>query len=200
MHLKSSKSILAAVLAAVLISGCNEHGDTGAPATASPAAGAPASANEPARASVPASAQFAEAKDTAESIKAMTETPTCSLENVVTLADNSTNSGDAPNSYKVQKGKAYKLIGFATNSQAGTVPKAIRLTLVGNKVYALDAVTGSERPDVGTYFKNPALATAGYQADAAFDDVAPGEYSVIAIETDGAAPVACPTHQIINVL
>ena len=189
----TAASAISCLLLAGLLASCSEQGTTSAPAAAGDA---PAAA---VRASVPAEAQFKAAADTAEALKAMTQTGACSLENVVNMADNSLNPGDVPNSYKVGTGNAYKMIGFATNVDAGTVPKTIRIVLSGAQVYSIDSVTGSERPDVATFFKKPALANAGYQADAAFDDVAPGEYSVLLIETDGPAPIACPTHQTITI-
>lgn len=179
------------------LAGCNERGTTTAPS------GEPGSSMAPsapvARAPVPATAQFSVGTETTDSLKAMTETAACSLENVISMADNSPNPGDAPNSYQAEKGKAYKMIGFATNKDAGTVPKTIRIVLAGAQIYGLNSVTGSERPDVANFFKVPAFSTAGYQTDAAFDDVAPGDYNVLVIETDGQTAVSCPTHQTITV-
>ena len=54
----------------------------------------------------------------------------------------------------------------------------IRLLLAGTSSYAISTPTGGARPDVASYFKVPAFANAGFQADAAFDHVAPGQYRV----------------------
>lgn len=121
---------------------------------------------------------------------------TCSLENVITLSTNSENFGEK-NSYNVNKGIAYKLIGFATNSEKGVVPKEIEIVLVGGGVYSLGASTGLERPDVAKYFNNSNFGSAGYQVDVMFDGIEVGKYAVLAI--DVASQSACPTHQTINV-
>ena len=145
---------------------------------------------------VAAKAQFSASKENSQSLAAMKAAGTCSLENVVTTADNSTNHG-SKNNYAVRKGKAYKLIGFSTNVEKGAVPKSIVMLLVGAESYAINATTGLERPDVATYFKVPALASAGYQIDAGFDVVNPGEYADFVL--DEKERIACPTHQTITV-
>jgi hypothetical protein len=203
LHLKKTALLSALLMGTLALSACGGKKDEFAAEPPAPganpadvAAPAAAAGAAVARAEVPAGAQFALDARTEQEIVAMKETAACSLENIVTMADMSTNAGSAPNSYSVTKGKAYKLIGFATNKDTGSVPANIRLTIVGPKVYAIDTVTGSNRPDVATYFKVPAFANAGYQADAAFDDVEPGEYRVFAIEKSASGDaIACPTHQ-----
>jgi hypothetical protein len=202
LHLKKTALLSALLLGTLALSACGGKNDDFAAEPPAPGSNpadvaAPAATGAPvARAEVPAGAQFALDKSTEQDIVALKETAACSLENIVTMADMSTNAGSAPNSYSVTKGKAYKLIGFATNKDTGSVPANIRLTIVGPKVYAIDTVTGSTRPDVADYFKVPAFASAGYQADAAFDDVEPGEYRVFAIEKSASGEsIACPTHQ-----
>lgn len=187
-------------LSTVLLVGCGGKGSGSvAPDSTANRAATEVAPQAPARASVPAGAQFAVATETPESLLAMTESAACSLENVMSIPDNGVNPGDVPNSYKTRKGKAYKMIGFAINKDSGTVPTTIRLVLVGAQVYGMNTVTGSERPDVGTYFNNSTFSNAGYKADAAFDEVVPGDYRVMVLKTDGATPVACSTHQTISI-
>jgi hypothetical protein len=143
--------------------------------------------------------EFALSKETPESVLAMAPSGVCSLENVRSVSDNTSNSGSAPNSWKVRKRNAYRLFGFAVNKAQGTVPPTIRLLLVGKKVYELGAPTGFDRSDVAISMKAPAFARAGYESDAAFDDVDPGDYQVIAVQTEGGRALACPTGQTITV-
>jgi hypothetical protein len=147
---------------------------------------------------VPGKEEFVTAKESLGSIETMRKIGTCSLENVVTVADGRTNFG-GKNAYVVKRHTRYKLIGFATNSERSTAPKAIRLLLVGIEVYSIDAVTGFERPDVATYFKASAFRTAGYQVDAYFDSVLVGEYATFVLGLDGGEQVLCPTHKTITI-
>lgn len=141
---------------------------------------------------------FAVASESNQFIAAMKTVGTCSLENIVTIANNSTNFG-TKNNYSVKKNIAYKLIGFATNTELSAVPKSIRMMLVGSQTYSLNGTTGLDRPDVAAFFKSPSLTTAGYQIDAEFNNVKPGEYVIFILLTDAAAPIACPTHQTVTV-
>jgi hypothetical protein len=143
--------------------------------------------------------EFALSKETPESVLALTTSGICSLENVRSVSDNTSSPGSAPNSWKVRKRNAYRLFGFAVNKAQGTVPPTIRLLLVGKKVYEIGAPTGFDRSDVATSMKMPAFARAGYESDAAFDDVDPGDYQVIAIQTATGQSLACPTGQTITV-
>lgn len=161
-----------------------------------PASDAPAAPDAaPARAIVPDGGQFALDDQGAEAVLALKVGATCSLENLVSMTDGQPSPGPAANTYLAKRGNAYTLVGFATNAESGTVPATVRVLLLGAEVYGVDARTGFARPDVAEYFKVPAFATAGYQAVAGFDDVAPGEYRVFVLEADGPAPVACPSHQ-----
>lgn len=187
-------------LALVLLLGaCSERP---APGTALPGSGAaPSAASAPAPATVPMppSAQFHAITD-AGALLALPASGTCSLENTVNLVDNSPSPGAEPNSYAVLKNGGYKLIGFATDSDAGTVPATIQLLLHGqDSSYVLAGATGSERPDVAAFFKKPGMTGAGYQLDAAFAGVAPGAYEVYVVKGEGAARALCPTHQMLSV-
>lgn len=183
--------LLAIAFSITALTGCGRD-DKFADQPAAPTTATVAAVAE--RAAVGPEGQFASSDDSAKGIDARTPSPTCSLENVITIADNSLNPGDAPNTYSVDKGKLYKLIGFATDKEAGKVPKSFRMMLLGDHVYSIKGATGAKRPDVATFFKVPGFADAGYQIDAAFDDVEPGSYRVVVLR-DGQDDRACPTFQ-----
>jgi hypothetical protein len=188
---------------ALALGACQKSDDTAAqspvPGSDDAAPAAPAAEAAAARADVPADAQFASEDTSLADVQSMKEIATCSLESALDLASGAQSAGSAPNSYLVARGTHYKLSGFATNKDAGSVPANIRLLLVGAQSYAIAAHTGADRPDVASYFKTPAFAKAGYQADAAFDDVAAGDYEVFAIMGEGNDGLACPTHQTLTV-
>lgn len=144
---------------------------------------------------------FQSSSETASSIAAMPSHGTCSLESVVSQADNQASPGDYPNTYKVQRGQRYHMVGFATNKDKGSVPEQAEFLLSGLRSYVTPLTTGGPRQDVADYFQVPAFANAGYTLDIGFSDVAPGEYSVYVIERgpDGAGN-ACPTHQSLTVV
>jgi hypothetical protein len=138
--------------------------------------------------------QFKVALEDLKVLEDLQKSGTCSLENVVTKADGSSNFGDK-NNYLVRDGIEYKLIGFSVLESSMRVPNSMKILLVGSKIYSLDVMGGLERKDVGRYFKNSNFDNSGYQADAGFNNVNPGKYNVIFLN-DG---VNCPTHQTINV-
>jgi hypothetical protein len=140
------------------------------------------------------SIQFKVATHDLKALEDLQKSGTCSLENVVTKADGSSNFGDK-NNYLVRDGVEYRLIGFSFLQSSMRVPNSMKIILVGSKIYSLDVIGGLERKDVGRYFKNSNLDNSGYQLDAGFNNVNPGKYDVIFIN-DG---VYCPTHQTISV-
>ncbi len=174
-------------LAGVVLTGCSGQPDQyiGKPGAVSTGPGQDAAADV---------AQFADIGMAADALLAMPVGATCSLESVVSMANGQPSPGETPNSYLARRGSAYRMIGFATNSQSGTVPASVRIVLLGGTAWGIEARTGLERPDVADYFRVPAFSSAGYQADAGFDDVPPGEYRVFVIGTDGSTEVACPSH------
>lgn len=140
--------------------------------------------------------QFSDYQDVT-GLSALKKVGVCSLENVISVSDGSNHPGTSANSYQVTRDAAYKLIGFATDKEAGRVPVKIKMVLIGARTFALDAVTGRDRPDVAKFFKIPALHDAGFQVDASFDQVPVGSYDVSILEMD--SNTICPTHQTIKV-
>jgi hypothetical protein len=182
----------APIAAMLLLAGCGNGGDSQTQASApAPAASSQASASKVEAAQHVG--QFAE-DGTLSSLAGLKTISVCSLENVVSTSDGAQNPGDAPNSFKVKKGASYKFIGFATDVAQARVPAKIKLVLSGGaKNFSRSTETGGSRPDVAAYFKQPALANAGYQLDAVFDQVPAGTYEVVVVDAE--ANAACPTHQ-----
>lgn len=190
----TTKYALTALSLSLLLAACGER-----PAQNAATGGAPAPAADSAAPAAPTGPQFASAED-ADALAALEARATCSLENVVDAATQTPSPGTEPNTYRVSRGSSYRLIGFATDSEAGTVPSGMQLMLKGpGGAYTLPAQGGLERADVATFFKKPGLANAGYQADAGFANVQPGAYEVFAVNTFDGSRVLCPTHQSIIV-
>lgn len=190
-HFRLSTAAVAVFAAA--LAGCGERpaADTAAPATpAAEAAAAPAAPTGP---------QFVVTAD-APALLALESKGTCSLENLVDMATQAPSAGAEANTYRAARGATYRLIGFSTDSEAGTLPGTVEVLLHGPATaYTVAAQAGLERKDVAEFFKKEGLANAGYQADAGFANVQPGRYDVYAINTFGDARVICPTHQAIVV-
>jgi hypothetical protein len=150
-------------------------------------------------ASIAPEKEFAPSGETAQNVAAIPESGICSLESVLTSADNTSNPGDVPNSWTVGRGELYRLYGFVINKQQESVPARITLLMVGARVYQRDAATGSPRPDVAAAYNLPAFAKAGYECETGFDAVAPGKYEVFGVHTAGDRRLVCRTFQTITV-
>ena len=150
------------------------------------------------RAIVESDRQFAIAGESAEALLALPQFD-CSLENVRTVSNNSSHPGEIPNSWKVEKGETYEVSGFAINRAQGSVPRAIRLVLIGKSVYSVAAETGVGRPDVAQYFASGSFLRAGYSSEVAFDDVPVGDYQVVVTQTEGSRALVCRTFQTISI-
>lgn len=180
---------------------CSEKADD-----ASVTAGKPIDGQEsdglprPPKVEVSANAQFALSNETPDSIAEVQTSGVCSLENIVTIADNASSPGDKPNSYKVKNNEAYRVVGFSTNKDRGTVSEDIEIVISGLKSYSVRLTTGGPREDVAKYFNNPDFAKAGYMHDVAFSNVEPGDYAIYVLEHDGAKKAACSTSQSITVI
>jgi hypothetical protein len=143
--------------------------------------------------------QFAVTEESPDAILALPQFDVCSIDNVLSTSDNSSHPGDVPNSWNVEKGESYNLSGFALDKARGSVPKAIRLLLVGKRVYSITLETGLERPDVAQYFTQDSFRRSGYSSEVRFDDVPPGDYKVVVTKTQGNRTLVCRTFQTITV-
>ena len=80
----------------------------------------------------------------------------------------------------------------ALDTQAGVVGKSAVIQLVGSSTFELPAPKTS-RPDVGSYFKNPALAAGGFGGKLSAAEVPSGSYVLkVLIETSDGKWVLCP--------
>jgi hypothetical protein len=151
------------------------------------------------RADVAPDQQFAISPESAATVLGAPQFDVCSLENVRSVSDNTSNPGDAANSWKIGRGEAYEVSGFAVDKAQGIVPQTIRLLLVGKSVYAVTTKTGVERPDVAQYFTWGSFLRSGYSCQVAFDDVAPGEYQMLVAQAEGSRILVCRTFQTVTV-
>ena len=180
-------------LASTLVA-CSEKMDE-KPAQAPAAASGTNAPSAPAVPGVP----FQAAQVGPEAIAAALTGGVCSVENVVTVPDETASPGARPNTYKADRDKGYRMVGFAVNKDRGTVPANVELVLSGVESYRVAVETGRPRGDVADYFKNPAFAKAGYMVDVAFTQVKPGEYALYFAEKDGEATAYCATNQSITI-
>lgn len=189
--------LLAARLSALVITcaaaaACSEKMDQPAPQATAPAA-------ESKPAALPPGAQFEAGQETPEGIAQALTKGVCSVENVVTVPENQSSPGEKPNSYVATRDKGYRMVGFAVNKDAGTVPAKVDIVLSGVKSYRLAVETGRPRQDVADFFKTPSFEKAGYMVDVAFSNVEPGDYAIYFVDTAGAQKASCATNQSITI-
>lgn len=192
--MSNTSRILSVLAVACALAACSEKADE----KPRPVPAASSKAAEPSAPVVPGE-QFEVAQDTAEAINAALTGGVCSVENVVTVPDETASPGDRPNTYRAARDVGYRLVGFAVNKDRGTVPATVDLILSGVNSYRVPVQTGRPRGDVADYFKNPAFAKAGYMVDVAFTQVQPGSYAIYFAQTEGAVRLYCATNQSITV-
>ena len=124
-------------------------------------------------------------------LEALPVRATCSVETVVALPGGSPQPA-VNNTHAAALNGDVKLIGFATDSDKGEPLAQFTLLLAGAQVFAVQASSGLERPDVAEFFKKPGLLKSGFQADVSLKGVPAGEYLILLRAGEG--PV-CPTHQ-----
>lgn len=193
-------SMLVAIGILLAFAGCRERpADTGGGSAEAQSTASVAPQSRKATQNIDPSKKFTSSSETASGLQALPVSGICSLENVRRASDNYSSKGDVANSWNVQRGELYRLFGFAINERDSAVPSAIRLLLVGKKVYSITAPTGFSRPDVAEARHVADFAHSGYETDAVFDDVEPGRYDVIAVRDDAGQTASCPTGQSITV-
>lgn len=187
-----AKRLPVLAFACLVLAGCSEKMDQPAPQASAPT-------TESAPKVRPAGAQFAATQENADSLAGVLNGGVCSVENIVTVPENQSSTGEKPNSYVGTRDKAYRMVGFAVNKDAGTVPAKVDILLAGIRNYQLTVDTGRPRQDVADYFKTPAFDKSGYLVDVAFSDVEPGDYAIYFVDNGGAAKTACATNQSITI-
>jgi hypothetical protein len=100
----------------------------------------------------------------------------------------------------VDRRTAKRLIGWAADGVTGTVPPVVVIELSGKQSYYLKAVRLTKRPDVVVVTKVPALINSGYDAQALFRAVEPGEYAVRVLQVSAAGDAfSCDTRKKLKV-
>jgi hypothetical protein len=100
----------------------------------------------------------------------------------------------------VDRKTAKRLIGWAADGAAGTVPPVVVIELSGKQSYYVKAVRLTKRPDVVVVNKNPALINSGYDTQALFRAVEPGEYAVHVLQVSAAGDAfICDTRKKLKV-
>ena len=179
---------------AVAAQGCAER--PAKRAAARPAASASAGANEPAPV-VNDKTQFALVDDVA-ALLALPAVGSCTFDILTDVSAKQVSAGPDEKTFLGRRDRKYRLGGFATDSDAGTVPEDIRILLRSkNTGYALVGKTGIDRPGVVKFFDKPSLAKAGFSVDAGFANVEPGRYEVFVIK-DSHGTIS-PTHMAVLV-
>lgn len=75
---------------------------------------------------------------------------------------------------------------------------AFSVVLKGTNDYAISTATGELRKDVGEYFKDPALSTAGFSVSADLANVAAGDYDVEYVIQKAGKAYFCDTARTIS--
>lgn len=190
--------LVAGALAVAAATGCSEKADEAAMPMGSGNGERGNSAAGPRTIEgIPETGHFAPSDFAAGDIEGSLNQGACSVENVVAAVDEAPAVGDAPNRYRVLRDRAYRLVGFVVDKEAGTVPAAAQLVLAGGQTYAVPLPTGRPRGDVADYFDNPAFAESGFMQDVAFARVSPGEYALYVF--DAASGRFCTTSQSVSV-
>jgi hypothetical protein len=191
MTIKTAFATLSFALSVLCLTGCTER-----PAASPQPASSEAESPQPAAPAV----DVLRPSPVAEiaPLLALPTSGTCSLENMLDLRDNAPRPGAEPNTYAADAGGAYTFVGFATDSDEGTVPAAIRVLLHGPAgAFAIDAGTGESREDVAKFFGKPGLAKSGYRFVADLSALSAGAYEVHIVKGESADAELCPTHQTI---
>lgn len=184
---------------AVLSPGCAERPTKRAGSRPGTAAG-PKEAAEVKTPSAPAvddKNQFKPVEDVA-ALLALPTVGTCAIDGVIDVAAKQPVQGPDDKTFPVLQSGSYRLTGFATDSEAGTIPADIRILLRSKSAsYVLAGSTGIDRPGVVKFFDKPSLLKSGYVVEAGFAGVTPGRYDVFVLkDSDG---TVSPTHKAIVV-
>ncbi|HVU80796.1 MAG TPA: hypothetical protein VHD89_02190 [Rhodanobacteraceae bacterium] len=95
-----------------------------------------------------------------------------------------------------------EIAGWAADSATGTVPKRVRLVLLGVQGggdFTMEIATGEARPDVAQAQKIPAFAASGWSVHADLSAVAPGKYDTVLRYRINGKPVTCDPHHIVTI-
>jgi len=105
---------------------------------------------------------------------------------------------NAPESLRVSRETPAVLSGYAISSSDKPAGD-FQLFLRGEQVYKFAAGTGSPRPDVADYFRNPGLVNSGYEVAVDLQGVRPGSYAIEYLWTEPLQRSFCETGKSITV-
>jgi hypothetical protein len=181
------------------LAACSEKADEPSQPAAAPAGAdqSAASGSAPLVVGIPEAAHLAASDIDVEAMVAGVTGGACRIEHVVTVTDERPATTDSPVRYEVNTKEGFRLVGFAVDKDAGTVPAQVDLVLSGLGTYAVPIDTGLPRGDVAEYFDNPAFANSGFMVDVAFSRVEPGDYAVYLVDKAGGT---CSPSQSISVV
>lgn len=194
------RSFLALIACVVVAApGCAERPTNrvgSVPGTAA-ATSATAEAKGPSAPAVDDKNQFKPVEDAA-ALLALPTVGTCTVDSLIAIAAGQPVQGPDDKTFPVLQSGSYRLTGFATDSEAGTIPADIRILLRSKSAsYVLAGSTGVDRPGVVKFFDKPSLLKSGYVIEAGFAGVKPDRYDVFVVkDSDG---TVSPTHKAIVV-
>lgn len=110
--------------------------------------------------------------------------------------------GKPINGASLARASTAEIAGWAADSATGTVPKRVRLVLLGVQGggdFTMEIATGEARPDVAQAQKIPAFAASGWSVHADLSAVAPGKYDTVLRYRINGKPVTCDPHHIVTI-
>lgn len=113
----------------------------------------------------------------------------CSLDTV---------DGSYAKQVRVTAGKPHVFRGWLLDASRKPAGK-FSLILEGKQDFAIVAVTGVSRPDVGAYLRDPKLDEAGFEFVSAFTAIPPGEYKLVLLVDHRSAAHSCDVEKRLTV-
>lgn len=159
----------------------------------------------PAPASTPANASSAAAAVYAPASGAFAPESSALPGNGVRIVDDcnvDSVDGKPINGASLARTSTAEFAGWAADSATGTVPKRVRLVLLGVQGggdFTMEIATGEARPDVAQAQKIPAFAASGWSVHADLSAVAPGKYDTVLRYRINGKPVTCDPHHIVTI-
>jgi hypothetical protein len=105
----------------------------------------------------------------------------------------------SPAKVSLDKSTAHVFRGWALGEDK-RVPKAVNFVLKGTDSFEISVKNGVDRPDVGSYFKDPSLNGAGFNFSTTLNAVPAGVYHVLLITQLEGVSYSCETKKNITVI
>jgi predicted small lipoprotein YifL len=88
-----------------------------------------------------------------------------------------------------------RFVGWAGNTEKGTSPQEVFITLVGPSTVYFKAFSGLKREDIFAAFKKRGMTNSGWEVYADLSEVAAGTYKVQVIQAEGPSASVCDTQR-----